>query len=177
MRSRQARLTPGRAPPEFAAVALGALSSLYNFAYRLVGNEADAEDLVQDTDVEALRHAGQLRHRSSCYLGPACRRQRLIGARPRSRVHAHPRKPSRSSAGGPGENPCRTAPPDTRSAQLSIRAWAVSRVLSQHRRAGAPGSSADSREEAGRGWRDMWYLRPYMESGRWGERGLFCVRR
>jgi len=49
MRSRQARLTPGRAPPEFAAVALGALSSLYNFAYRLVGNEADAEDLVQDT--------------------------------------------------------------------------------------------------------------------------------
>src|SRR5207245_3021929 len=56
MRSRQARLTPGRAPPEFAAVALGALSSLYNFAYRLVGNEADAEDLVQDTYVEAFRH-------------------------------------------------------------------------------------------------------------------------
>ena len=66
MRSRQARLTPGRAPPEFAAVALGALSSLYNFAYRLVGNEADAEDLVQDTYVEAFRHAGQLRNLARC---------------------------------------------------------------------------------------------------------------
>jgi len=66
MRSRQARLTRARAHPEFAAVALGALSSLYNFAYRLVGNEADAEDLVQDTYLEAFRHAGQLRHLARC---------------------------------------------------------------------------------------------------------------
>jgi RNA polymerase sigma-70 factor (ECF subfamily) len=43
-----------------------ALSSLYNFAYRLVGNEADAEDLVQDTYVEAFRHAGQLRDLAGC---------------------------------------------------------------------------------------------------------------
>jgi DNA-directed RNA polymerase specialized sigma24 family protein len=49
MQSSEARRKGSRAHPEFAAVALGALSSLYNFAYRLVGNEADAEDLVQDT--------------------------------------------------------------------------------------------------------------------------------
>jgi len=66
MRSRQARRTRGPAPPEFAAVALGALLSLYNFAYRLVGNEADAEDLVQDTYVDAFRHAAQLRNLARC---------------------------------------------------------------------------------------------------------------
>ena len=38
MRSRDARGKRARAHPEFAAVALGALSSLYNFAHRLVGN-------------------------------------------------------------------------------------------------------------------------------------------
>jgi RNA polymerase sigma-70 factor (ECF subfamily) len=66
MRSRPAKLTQARGSPEFAAVALGALSSVYNFAYRLVGNEADAEDLVQDTYVEAFRHAGQLRNLARC---------------------------------------------------------------------------------------------------------------
>ena len=66
MWSRTGRFQRARAHPEFAAVALGALSSLYNFAYRLVGNEADAEDLVQDTYVEAFRHAGQLRNLARC---------------------------------------------------------------------------------------------------------------
>jgi len=89
MRSRQARLTRARAHPEFTAVALGALSSLYNFAYRLVGNEADAEDLVQDTYVEAFRHAGQLRNLARCRAWLFCilrnrrvSRERMRRARP-----------------------------------------------------------------------------------------------
>src|SRR6266849_33380 len=55
-----------RAMSEFAAVALGFLSALFNAAHRLTGNEADAEDLVQDTYVEAFRHADQLRNLSQC---------------------------------------------------------------------------------------------------------------
>src|SRR2546426_2706328 len=51
---------------EFAFAALGFLSALYNAAHRLTGNEADAEDLVQDTYVEAFRHADQLRSLSQC---------------------------------------------------------------------------------------------------------------
>ena len=82
---RKARSTRGNTPPEFAAVALGALSSLYNFAYRLVGNEADAEDLVQDTYVEAFRHAGQLRNLAHCraWLFRILRNRHVSGERAR----------------------------------------------------------------------------------------------
>ncbi len=85
MRSRRTRLSRAQGPPEFAAVALGALSSLYNFAYRLVGNEADAEDLVQETYVEAFRHAGQLRNLAHCraWLFRILRNRRASGARSR----------------------------------------------------------------------------------------------
>src|SRR6059036_1537488 len=51
---------------EFAAVTLGFLPALYNAAYRLTGSEVDAEDLVQDTYVEAFRHADQLRNLAQC---------------------------------------------------------------------------------------------------------------
>src|SRR3989442_1955179 len=51
---------------EFAAIPLGFLSALYNAAYRLTGSEVDAEDLVQDTYVEAFRHADQLRSLAEC---------------------------------------------------------------------------------------------------------------
>jgi RNA polymerase sigma-70 factor (ECF subfamily) len=51
---------------EFAAVALGFLSALYNAAHRLAGSEHDAEDLVQETYLEAFRRADQLRDLARC---------------------------------------------------------------------------------------------------------------
>lgn len=46
---------------EFAAIAVGFLSALYNTAFRLTRDQREAEDLVQDTYVQAFRHAGELR--------------------------------------------------------------------------------------------------------------------
>src|SRR5262249_60113157 len=92
MRSWQARRTWARAHPEFAAVALGALSSLYNFAYRPVGNEADAEDLVQDTYVDAFRHAAQLRNLARCRAWLFCLLRHPRLSPPRQR-RAPPRPP------------------------------------------------------------------------------------
>jgi len=47
---------------DFTGVALSALSSLYNAAYRLTGNEHDAEELVQETYLQAFEHADQLQN-------------------------------------------------------------------------------------------------------------------
>lgn len=49
----------GGARPGFETDALGHLDSLYGTALRLTRNEADAQDLVQDTYVKAFRSAGQ----------------------------------------------------------------------------------------------------------------------
>src|SRR6266849_3534605 len=46
---------------EFAAIAVGLMSSLYNAAFRLSRDEHDAEDLVQDTYAYAFEHANELR--------------------------------------------------------------------------------------------------------------------
>jgi RNA polymerase sigma-70 factor, ECF subfamily len=51
---------------EFTRIALGALSELYNAARRLTGNEHDAEDLVQETYLQAFGQANQLRSLASC---------------------------------------------------------------------------------------------------------------
>lgn len=51
---------------EFTAIALGALSALYNAAVRLTGNDQDAEDLVQETYLHAFQHADQLKSLGAC---------------------------------------------------------------------------------------------------------------
>ena len=51
---------------EFTAAALGFLSAIYNAAHRMTHNEHDAEDLAQETYVEAFRHASQLRDLAHC---------------------------------------------------------------------------------------------------------------
>jgi RNA polymerase sigma-70 factor (ECF subfamily) len=74
---------------EFAAAALGFLQVLYNAAYRMTGNEQDAEDLTQDVYTEAFTHADQLRNVARCkpWLFRILRtcllsRERKRGARP-----------------------------------------------------------------------------------------------
>ena len=54
---RQSQSDPGA--NAFASEVLGFLEPLYATALRLTRNRADAEDLVQDTFVKALRFAGQ----------------------------------------------------------------------------------------------------------------------
>ena len=49
----------GGAPSGFEAEALEYLDSLYGTALRLTRNEADAQDLVQDTYVKAFRNSKQ----------------------------------------------------------------------------------------------------------------------
>ena len=44
-----------KAPKEFEDLTLQHLKALYNFAYRLVRNAGDAEDLVQETYLKAFR--------------------------------------------------------------------------------------------------------------------------
>jgi RNA polymerase sigma-70 factor (ECF subfamily) len=51
---------------EFIRLALSVLPELYNAAVRLTRNEYDADDLVQDTYVQAFEHADQLRDLSAC---------------------------------------------------------------------------------------------------------------
>jgi RNA polymerase sigma-70 factor, ECF subfamily len=51
---------------EFSAIALGALSALYNAAVRLTGSDHDAEDLVQETYLHAFEHADQLKSLAAC---------------------------------------------------------------------------------------------------------------
>lgn len=51
---------------DFIRLALSALPELYNAAVRLTRNEHDAEDLVQDTYVQAFEHVDQLRNLGAC---------------------------------------------------------------------------------------------------------------
>jgi RNA polymerase sigma-70 factor (ECF subfamily) len=59
MFGRSGRKTGGR--PAFETDALSHLDSLYGAALRLTRNEADAQDLVQDTYVKAFRSAKQFK--------------------------------------------------------------------------------------------------------------------
>lgn len=51
---------------EITEVALGCAPQLYNAAYRLTRNEAEAEDLVQNAYAEAFQAAHQLRSLAAC---------------------------------------------------------------------------------------------------------------
>jgi RNA polymerase sigma-70 factor, ECF subfamily len=48
-------------PPQMLAVLPQCLPSLYRYAYRLLGNKADAEDAVQDALLAACKHLNQFR--------------------------------------------------------------------------------------------------------------------
>lgn len=47
--------------PQMTAVLSAGLPSLYRYAYRLLGNKADAEDVVQDAILSAFKHLNQFR--------------------------------------------------------------------------------------------------------------------
>ena len=49
------QLLPVNASPEFSELALGALDDVHRFAMSLARNEADADDLVQETYLRAFR--------------------------------------------------------------------------------------------------------------------------
>ena len=51
--------TPSRA--QMSSVLSHCLPSLYRYAYRFLGNEADAEDAVQDALLAAYKHLNQFR--------------------------------------------------------------------------------------------------------------------
>jgi RNA polymerase sigma-70 factor, ECF subfamily len=48
-------------PPQMLAVLSNCLPSLYRYAFRVLGNEADAEDAVQDALLAACKHLNQFR--------------------------------------------------------------------------------------------------------------------
>ncbi len=74
---------------EFVAVAVGFLSAVYNAARRMTRNEHDAEDLAQETYVEAFRHASQLRDLSHCRAWLfGILRNRFVSNERRSRARA-----------------------------------------------------------------------------------------
>jgi len=50
-----------RSPAQMVHVVSHGLPSLYRYAYRLLGNKADAEDAVQDALLAALKHLNQFR--------------------------------------------------------------------------------------------------------------------
>ena len=61
-RDQGADLAPVKpSPPQMLAVLSHGLPSLYRYAYRLLGNKADAEDAVQDALLAAYKHLNQFR--------------------------------------------------------------------------------------------------------------------
>ncbi len=65
----------------FRTLVEGHSRSAFRLAFRMTGNEQDAEDVVQESLLKAYRHLGRFETRADFGTWPRCVQQRMSGGR------------------------------------------------------------------------------------------------